>query len=431
MTFPKSHKGPDEEAETLLRPPQPPPAQPSCGGLWNNLRRLGPGMVTGTANVDPSLVVTATVVGAAFGYSLLWVVVLCVPFLLAVFQVSARLGFETRKGLVDLVREHYGRGLALGCALLVVVINMAMIIADVLAVSDALSIILNQRRVFFAAAVAFSVWYILIFRDYRKITNVLLWLSLPLYVYVASAIMEAPSPGTVLLGTIIPHVQQSPAYAASIVALFGSLLTPYILVWQTSSRGEQAAIGGERPHSFESHAGTVVSVLLSYCVMVSAAAVLKLPAPIDMTTRQAADALRPAVGALGPVLFAIGIIGAGMVALPVLCASLCYSVSEAMGWKTGLSEHPWDAPPFYVLISLSMFIAAVANFFRINPVKALYLSQLLAGVLTIPILIFILLLANNRRVVKTGNTLSQNFWVGAACGALLASGLLWLWTIFR
>jgi Mn2+/Fe2+ NRAMP family transporter len=388
-------------------------------------------MVTGTANVDPSLVVTATVVGATFGYSLLWVVVLCLPFLLAVFQASGRLGFETRKGLVDLLREHYGRGAALACALVVAVINMAMIIADLLAVSDALSIILNQRRVFFAAAVAFSVWYILIFRDYRKITSVLLWFSLPLYVYVASAIIVAPSPGTVLLGTIIPHVQPSSAYAGSIVALFGSLLTPYILVWQTSSRGEHAASGGERPHSFESHAGSVVSVLLSYCVMVSAAAVLHLSAPIDMTTRQAAEALRPAVGALGPILFAVGIIGAGMVALPVLCASLCYSVSEAMGWKSGLSEHPWDAPPFYVLISLSMFSAAVANFFRINPVKALYLSQLLAGVLTIPILIFILLLANDRRVVKTANTVSQNFWVGAAVGALLASGLLWLWWAIR
>jgi Mn2+/Fe2+ NRAMP family transporter len=388
-------------------------------------------MVTGTANVDPSLVVTATVVGATFGYSLLWVVVLCLPFLLAVFQASGRLGFETRKGLVDLLREHYGRGAALACALVVAVINMAMIIADLLAVSDALSIILNQRRVFFAAAVAFSVWYILIFRDYRKITSVLLWFSLPLYVYVASAIIVAPSPGTVLLGTIIPHVQPSSAYAGSIVALFGSLLTPYILVWQTSSRGEHAASGGERPHSFESHAGSVVSVLLSYCVMVSAAAVLHLSAPIDMTTRQAAEALRPAVGALGPILFAVGIIGAGMVALPVLCASLCYSVSEAMGWKSGLSEHPWDAPPFYVLISLSMFSAAVANFFRINPVKALYLSQLLAGVLTIPILIFILLLANDRRVVKTANPVSQNFWVGAAVGALLASGLLWLWWAIR
>ncbi|MGA2992727.1 MAG: divalent metal cation transporter [Candidatus Korobacteraceae bacterium] len=430
MTFPKSPKGADDDAGRLLRWPLPPPPAPPSG-FWGHLRRLGPGMVTGTANVDPSLVVTATVVGATFGYSLLWVVVLCLPFLLAVFQASGRLGFETRKGLVDLLREHYGRGAALACALVVAVINMAMIIADLLAVSDALSIILNQRRVFFAAAVAFSVWYILIFRDYRKITSVLLWFSLPLYVYVASAIIVAPSPGTVLLGTIIPHVQPSSAYAGSIVALFGSLLTPYILVWQTSSRGEHAASGGERPHSFESHAGSVVSVLLSYCVMVSAAAVLHLSAPIDMTTRQAAEALRPAVGALGPILFAVGIIGAGMVALPVLCASLCYSVSEAMGWKSGLSEHPWDAPPFYVLISLSMFSAAVANFFRINPVKALYLSQLLAGVLTIPILIFILLLANDRRVVKTANTVSQNFWVGAAVGALLASGLLWLWWAIR
>ncbi len=245
---------------------------------WGRLGRLGPGMVTGAANVDPSLVVTATVVGAAFGYSLLWVVVLCVPFLLAVFQVSARLGFETRKGLVDLLREHYGRWVALGCAAVIVAINMAMIIADLMAVSDAVSIILNQRRIYFVAAVAFTVWYILIFRDYRKITKVLLWLSLPLYVYVAAAVIEAPSPRIVLLGTIIPHVQHGSAYAGAMIAIFGSLLTPYVLVWQTSSRSEHAATGGELPHIFESHAGTVVSILLSYSIMVSAAAVLRLPA---------------------------------------------------------------------------------------------------------------------------------------------------------
>ncbi len=389
--------------------------------------RLGPGLVTGAANVDPSLVVTATVVGAVFGYSLLWVVVLCVPFLLAVFQVSARLGFETRKGLVDLLREHYGRWVALGCTAVIVVINMAMIIADLMAVSDAVSIILDQRRIYFVAAVAFTVWYILIFRDYRKIAKVLLWLSLPLYVYVAAAVIEAPSPRVVLLGTIIPHVQHSSAYVGAMIAIFGSLLTPYVLVWQTSSRSEHAATGGELPHSFESHAGMVVSILLSYSIMVSAAAVLRLPEPIDMTTRQAAQALAPAVGALGPLVFTIGIIGAGMVALPVLCASLCYSVSEAMGWRTGLSESPWDAPPFYVLISVSMFCAMVANFFRINPVKALFWSQLLAGVLTAPILLLILLLANNPRVMKTTNTLSQNFWMGATIGALVGSGLLWCW----
>ena len=424
MTFRTSPEG-RRAGKTLLRWPTPPSA--ASRGFWRRLGRLAPGLVTGAANVDPSLVVTATVVGAAFGYSLLWAVVLCVPFLLAVFQVSARLGYETRKGLVDLLREHYGRRLALACAAVVVAINMAMIIADLMAVSDAMSIILDQRRIYFVAAVAFTVWYILIFRDYRKITRALLWLSLPLYVYVAAAVMEAPSAPTVLLRTIIPRVQYSSAYAGAMVAIFGSLLTPYVLVWQTSSRSEHAATGGELPHIFESHAGTVVSILLSYSIMVSAAAVLRLPAAVDMTTRQAAQALVPAVGAIGPLVFAVGIIGAGMVALPVLCASLCYSVSEAMGWKTGLSELPWDAPPFYVLISVSMCCALVANFFRINPVKALFWSQLLAGVLTIPILLFILLLANNARVMKTTNTLSQNFWMGATLGALLGSGLLWCW----
>jgi Mn2+/Fe2+ NRAMP family transporter len=145
-----------------------------------------------------------------------------------------------------------------------------------------------------------------------------------------------------------------------------------------------------------------------------------------MTTRQAAEALRPAVGSLGTILFAIGIVGAGMVALPVLVASMCFSISEAMGWPAGLSELPWNARRFYVLISGSMLVAAVVNFFRINPVKALFFSQVLAGILTIPILFFILILSNDRRVMQTTNTRAQNFWLGAAIGALLASGGLLL-----
>jgi Mn2+/Fe2+ NRAMP family transporter len=166
--------------------------------------------------------------------------------------------------------------------------------------------------------------------------------------------------------------------------------------------------------------------LLSYCVIVAAASVLHLPRAVEMTTRQAAEALTPATGVLGPILFAIGIIGAGMVALPVLVASMCYSVSEAAGWRSGLSEHPWEAGPFYVLISVSVILATVANFFHINPVKALYLSQVLAGILTVPILIFILMLANDRRVMRTTNTRSQNFWMGATIGALVAAQFMWL-----
>jgi len=424
VTFRRYRKGTAEDRGKVVAFPAE--LRTTKGGLLGNLRRLVPGLVTGAANVDPSLVLTATVAGAAFGYGLLWVVVLCVPFLEAIFGASARLGYETRKGLVDLLRENYGRHIALGCAGVVILINMAMIIADLMAVSDALSIILGHRRIYFVAAVAFSVWYILIFRNYRKVTEALLYLSLPLCVYIAAAIVSAPTPSEVLYRTFVPRVAATSSYAAAVLGMFGSLLTPYVLVWQTSSRREQAVTGGERPHSFESHAGTLVTTVLSFSVLIAAASVLHLPHPMDMTTRQAAMALEPVVGVLGPTLYALGIIGAGMVALPVLVASMCYSVSEAMGWRSGLSENPWEAKRFYVLISLSMLVAAIGNFFHINPVKALFLSQVLAGVLTLPILIFILMLSNDRRVMRTTNTRYRNFWIGAAIGALLAAELLWV-----
>jgi Mn2+/Fe2+ NRAMP family transporter len=426
VSSPKSRKGTVDDRGRIITFPGRELAV-SRAGIVANLRRLAPGALTGVANVDPSLVLTATVAGAAFRYSLLWVVLLCVPFLIEIFAVTARLGYETRKGLVDLLRENYGRKVSMGCALVIIVINMAMIIADLMAVSDSMSIILGQRRIYFVAAFAFTIWYVLIFRDYKKITKMLLWLSLPLLVYVAAAVLAGPDPAELVKRTLVPTVSPSPAYAQAIVGLLGSLLTPYVLVWQTSSRREQAIAGGERPPTFEGHAGTFMTTLLSYSVIVAAASVLHMQYPMEMTTRQAAEALRPAVGSLGPILFSLGIIGAGMVALPILVASLCYSVSEAMGWKAGLSEHPWDAGAFYALISVAMLLAAVANFFKVNPVRALYLSQVLAGILTVPILAFILLLSNDRRVMKTTNSRWQNFWIGAACGALGAAELLWLW----
>jgi len=141
----------------------------------------------------------------------------------------------------------------------------------------------------------------------------------------------------------------------------------------------------------------------------------------------AASVLEPAVGALSTALFAVGIIGAGMVALPVLVASMCYSVAEAMGWKSGLNENPWEAVRFYVLISGAMLLAAAFNFIKMNPVVALYRSQVLAGALAVPILIFILVISNDRRIMRTTNTWWQNFWIGAAAGAVVAAGVIVLW----
>jgi len=393
------------------------------------------GFAAGATDLDPSLVITATVAAAAYGYTLLWVVVLCVPFLLSIFAVSARIGQETRQGLVDLLRSHYGRAAAIGCAGVVIIINMAMIVADLMAVTAGLGILLEQRRILFIAGAAFSVWFILIFHNYNKVTRVLVWLSLPLFAYLASALLAAPPLKQILVHTFVPHVARDPGYAMTIVALFGSLLTPYVLIWQTSSRREQAdvAVTVMESHSAAHRAGTFVTTLISYSVIVAAAFALN-PGSVplgeelasNISFRQAAMALDP-LGQLGPVLFALGIIGAGLVALPVLVASMCYATAEAMGWKSGLSENPWEAKRFYVLISSAIFLAAAANFLAINQVKAIYGSQVLAGILSAPILLSILLLSNDRRVMRTTNTASQNFWAGAASGALAAAGLLLLW----
>ena len=373
--------------------------------------------------MDPSAVVTCTVIGAAFHYALLWVVVLCVPFLLNLFSVTARIGVETGHGVLDLVRVSYGRRLALLGSSLTILSNVAVVIADLMAVSDVLSVLTGVPRMFFVAVTAFSVWYILVFHDYRRITRVLVLVSLPLYLYVAAAILTAPSLRLLLWNTFVPHFGSSASVVEGIVALFGSFLTPYIVLWQTSSRSDP----GHEPEKSDSHAATAVAFILAYSIMVAAASVLHLNHPVDMTTRQAAEALRPVVGDWGMLLFALGIIGSGLVALPVLVASMCYDLAQSIGWKYGLSENPWDAKGFYVLISATMVFATLANFFPINPVKALYWSMICAGILTVPIFWFILIVSNDRRIMRTTNTKWQNFWIGAAAGGSGAATLVYVW----
>jgi Mn2+/Fe2+ NRAMP family transporter len=349
-------------------------------------------------------------------------VILIVPFLLAIFSVTSRIGVQTCKGILDLVREHYGKKFALTGAVFTIITNLAVVIADIMAVSDAFSILTGLSRMFFIAATAFFVWYILVFQDYQKITRALVVLSLPLYLYVAAAFLTHPGLGHLLHDIFVPRMQPTSDYAENIVALFGSFLTPYIIIWQTSSRSDPE----HEHHRADSFLSTGVTFVLACSIMLAASAVLHFSNAPQMTTRQAADALRPVVGDWGPTVFAIGIIGSGMVALPVLVASMCFDLAQAAGWKSGLSEKPWEAKRFYVLISTAVIVAAGANYLRINPVTALYWSMILAGVLLIPTLIFILMISNDRRIMRTVNSRWQNFWLGAAAGGAGAAGLIYL-----
>lgn len=388
--------------------------------------RVLPGIIAGAADLDPAAVMTAVVVGASFGYSIGWVVIACVPVLWSVFSVSARLGLRSRRGLVAIIRTRRGKRAAVLVALAMVSVNLAMIVADLRAVSEAFSVVLRQSPIFFLVPVAFSVWWVLIRGSFQRVTRVLGVLALAQLAYVAAAVLATHSFRNLLHGLFLPHPTLTPAYAIGAIALFGSLLTPDVIVWQTSSQRDSnkaTASGGD------SHAGTFVAALVSLSAVVCASS-LHVADPYSMTTREAALALSP-LGTLGPVLFSLGIIGSGLVALPILVASMCYSIAEAVDWKSGLSQNPWEARFFYVLLSGSVFIAVLTNFAPLNTVKILYWSQVMAGVLVVPILWNILRLTNDRSVVGEPNSFFQNFWLGGAIGGSLVANGVFIWSLLR
>ena len=228
-----------------------------------------PGIIAGAADLDPAAVLTATVAGASFGTSLGWVVVLCVPVLFSVFAVSSRIGQETKKGLVELIREQYGRKMAMVIALLIVVVNLAMIVGDIVAVSDSCSLLTMSPRLFFLAIVGFTVWYVLIIGDYQKTTKVLGGLTLILVAYVLAAYRVTDSFVTLAKDVLLPRMQVNSGYMMGVVAVFGSLLTPDVIVWQTSSK-RGLPEGLAKAHVTESHAGTFVACLISLSAMVAA-----------------------------------------------------------------------------------------------------------------------------------------------------------------
>ncbi|HEY6308434.1 MAG TPA: divalent metal cation transporter [Candidatus Angelobacter sp.] len=405
--------------------------QPDAGGRPRSLKgraaQILPGIIAGAADLDPAAVLTATVAGASFGYSLGWVVLLCVPVLFSVFAVSSRIGKETKRGLVELVREHYGKNKALVVALLIVAVNFTMIVGDLVAVTDGFSLITVFPRAYFLALTGFAVWYVLILGSYQKTTQALGVLTLILIAYAVAAYHVTDSFTALARGIFLPRIQANTGYMMAVVAVFGSLLTPDVIVWQTSSR-RGLPEGLAEAHVSESHAGTVVACLISLAAMITASH-LQVADPAGMSPRDAADALGT-FGFLGPILFSLGIIGSGLIALPILVASLCFSVAEAFDWKSGLSTEPWEARLFYVMISVTVFLAVSIGFFGVHTVKILYWSQVLAGIVLVPIFAYILLLSNNSKIMQTTNSRFENFWLGCAALGMLVSNALFFWFQF-
>lgn len=388
---------------------------------------LMPGVIAGAADLDPAAVLTATVAGASFGYSLGWVVVVCVPVLFTVFAVSSRIGQQTGKGLIQLVRESYGKKAAVTVALLIVAVNLTMIVGDIVAVGDSFALLTFLPRVYFLGAIGFIVWYVLVVGGYQKTANALGAITLILISYVLAAFHVTESFGELAHGLLLPKMQMNTGYMMGVIAVFGSLMTPDVIVWQTSSR-RGLPRGVAQAHVGESHAGTFVACMIALCAMI-AASHLHVPDPASMSTRTASEALGT-FGYMGTILFSLGITASGLIALPILVASLCFSIAEAVGWKSGLAFVPWEARMFYVMISATVFLAVTIDMFGIHTVKVLYWSQVMAGIVLVPIFAYILLVSNNPRIMKTINSRKENWWLGFAIMVMFISDVFFLFTQF-
>jgi Mn2+/Fe2+ NRAMP family transporter len=378
------------------------------------VRQVGPGIVTGAADDDPSGIATYTQAGAQFGTQLLWSVFLTVPFMVAIQIVSARIGRQSGKGIVTNLKGVAPRPLVVAIVLLLLFANTVNIAADIGAMGSALQLVVGGGEHFKSLVFGVATVLLQVFVPYRKLAPILKWLTLSLFVYVAAAFTIDIPWKQVLHDLVMPTIVPDSAFWMMIVALLGTTISPYLFFWQASQEVEEMKQAGIRPkrervrHLMRAihrlHIDTVVGMVLSngiaFFVMLMAAVALYAGGVRDVrTAAQAAEALRPLAGDLAFTLFAVGIMATGMLAVPVLASSAAYAVAEAFGWPEGLERHWREAKGFYAIIVIATLAGTAISFTPIDPMKALYWSAVVNGVVAVPIMAAMMLLAGSPKVM--------------------------------
>ncbi|HEV2662960.1 MAG TPA: Nramp family divalent metal transporter [Ktedonobacteraceae bacterium] len=410
-----------------------PPARPVTAS-WLHL--LGPGFLSGMAGNDASAVGAYSVDGAQVGYQHLWLMVVATPLYQSVQYTCAKIGRITGKGMAEVLRTHYNRPVAACAALVLVLANIALMTADLVAISSGIELLTGLSWIWFVVPVAAFVWYITVYQSFDLIKKVFIGMSLVFLVYGVTAVLSHPDGRALLLNTFVPHVSLSFESISSAVALLGATISPYTMYWQVQGEKEEQRPGKTQRQQIRFAAldivlGAVGGNLIAYCIMVTAAATLFAHHKSITTVVDAAAALAPLLGPFAKYLFAIGFIGAGLVALPVLLASTSYAVAGTVGWPGGLAKKPWQNEGFYLILSGALLVSLILAFVRIDPIHLLFWANVLNGVLS-PILVFFLFLVGNSRKVMRDQRLSWltncglilTFLLMSAAAVLLFYGLL-------
>jgi NRAMP (natural resistance-associated macrophage protein)-like metal ion transporter len=379
------------------------------------LALLGPGLITGASDDDPSGIATYSQSGARFGFSMCWVMLFTFPLMAAIQEISARIGRVTGQGIAGNIRTHYPGWLSRLIVGLLLIANILNLGADLGAMGDALVLLIGGSAHLYVVIFAIFCVLLEVLSRYANYVAILKWTSVALFAYVAVALIVPVPWSVVAWNTFVPTFSFRTDYVIAIVAVLGTTITPYCFFWQSSQEAEDERIDPaaraliDAPEQaraqiarmrIDTYVGMGYSNLISWFIIVTAAATLNAHGITDInTSAQAAEALRPIAGPLTFYVFAAGIIGIGLLAIPVLAGSSAYALGEALGWTTGLAREPLDAKAFYGAIAVATLIGIGINFVGVDPIKALFWCAVLNGVIAVPLMVVMMILAMQPKVM--------------------------------
>ena len=422
-------------------------AKPRKRRIKSIFRFLGPGLVTGAADDDPSGIATYSQAGAQFGYGMLWTVVLTWPFMVVVQLISARIGRVTGQGIAANIKQTMPKPVLLGLVFLLVAANTINIGADIAAMGEAVRLVAGGSAHAHAFVLGLVSVGLQVLVPYRKYAPILKWLTMVLFAYVATAFTVHVNWGDALRATVWPSISFRDDYILVVVAVFGTTISPYLFFWQASQEVEEMDLHKRKPLADLKHGGSreidrisidtaigmAFSNVIAFFIILTTAATLHASGTTDIqTSAQAAEALRPLAGVFTFLLFSLGIIGTGLLAVPVLAGSAAYAMAEAFGWKATLSAKPSEARGFYGIIGVATLIGVAINYTPLDPIRMLFWSAVINGIIAVPMIVAMMLLVSNRAQMKRftiSATLQYAGW--AAAGLMLGVVLILGWTVFR
>jgi NRAMP (natural resistance-associated macrophage protein)-like metal ion transporter len=406
------------------------------------VKALGPGLITGAADDDPSGIATYSQAGAQFGFSITWTLLFTYPLMAVIQEISGRIGRTTGRGIAGNLRQHYPHWILQCIVLLILVANTINIGADLGAMADALRLVIGGPRILYVLAFGIVCAVLEIFIPYSRYVSILRWLTFALFAYFGAVLAVKVPWGEAARGFFIPTLSSDPGFWTVVVAIFGTTISPYLFIWQASEEVEEIKNVSERKPlvrapdqgddaieriKIDTYIGMAFSNLVSLAIMFTTAATLHAAGVTDVqTSSQAAEALRPIAGPFAFTIFALGIVGTGLLAIPVLAGSAGYALGEARKWPVGLDRQPRRAKAFYATIAIATLAGIAIIFSPIDPIKALFWTAIINGVVAVPVMAMMMLIAANKKVMTkfaVDGVLKYIGWIATAVMAAASIGM--------